>query len=81
MGFSSSSLASITIPTGTTTIEDYAFYNNNLADLIIPSSVVTIGSEAFTGNPFTTITVEGVDSLRFNSNWTSIGFPAKLMTI
>lgn len=43
-----SSLASITIPTGVTSIKSYAFSNcNSLANITIPNSVTSIGSNAF----------------------------------
>ena len=43
-----SSLKSITIPNGTTTIMEYSFYNDyGLSSVVIPNSVTTINSSAF----------------------------------
>lgn len=54
-----------------------AFSDNKIKELTIPSNVTYIQSSAFSYNPIETLTIEG-NKTRFNSLWTSIGFPEGL---
>lgn len=50
--FSLSSISSLVIPDGVTTIGEWSFYScYNLEELIIPDSVIEIGADAFCGCP------------------------------
>ena len=44
-----SSLNSVTIENGVTTIEEYAFYNSSLAAITLPNTLTSIGYSAFSG--------------------------------
>jgi hypothetical protein len=55
-----------------------AFRNNQIQQLTIPTELWSIGQDAFIGNSITEIDVMG-HRTRFNSNWTSIGFPSNLL--
>ena len=44
-----SSLNSVTIENGVTTIEEYAFYNSSLATITLPNTLTSIGYSAFSG--------------------------------
>jgi len=77
--FEDNQLTSIVIPNGVTTIKEWAFDSNQLTTITIPSSVTSIGDSAFFNNRFpnaNAIIIEG-NVTRFDSQWTSIGFPEK----
>ena len=51
-------ITSLTIPSGVTTISDYAFHGCwNISEISLPSSLEKIGNEAFSGCPITSITI------------------------
>ncbi len=59
--FTASGLASVTIPTSVTNIEDHAFYAcNSLTNLALPTGLTGIGDHAFAGcNKLTSLTIPG----------------------
>ncbi len=62
-------------------IGEEAFNNNYITSVTIPATVTTIGDNAFYksfSNEWNSITVLGT-ATRFNSRWTTIGFPTNLM--
>ena len=72
---SCSSLTSIVIPDGVTSIGDYAFRNcSSLTSIVIPDSVTSIGSSAFSGcSSLTSIQFGGTTAqwktISFGSDW------------
>ena len=75
--FNGCGLSEVKLSKRLTTIGNAAFYDNNLTSIIIPSRVTSIGYNAFLENPLTSVIIEG-NKTRFNSRWTSIGFPENL---
>ena len=75
--FQDATLTEVKLPSGLTSIGQYAFYGTELTSITIPESVASIGERAFSNTPLTEVIIEG-DQTRFNSNWTSIGFPESL---
>lgn len=64
-----------------TTIGVEAFLDNYITSITIPATVTTIGDNAFyksSSNQWNNITILGT-ATRFNSRWTTIGFPTNLM--
>lgn len=75
--FFGNNLTSIIIPDQVTTIDTFAFSENNLTNVVISKSVTSIFYNAFYDNQITNITILG-DEIRFNDQWTNIGFPEEL---
>ena len=81
-----STLETITIGNGVTSIEDFAFYGTALTSITIPNSVTSIGERAFDGTALTAITipdsVTSIGRLAFaNTLLTSITIPDSVTTI
>lgn len=85
--FQNNNISSLNL-TGLTNLRSigtWAFRNNQLSSVTIPASVTSIGSYAFnqvSTYPWSSVTIEYDASnplTRFNSSWTSIGWPSNLM--
>lgn len=65
VAFAPSGVTSYTLPSGVTSISDYAFsYIEGLQSISIPEGVASIGRQAFTGTGLTSVTIpEGVFSI------------------
>jgi hypothetical protein len=77
---------SITLPSGLTTIGDYAFDNNKINTVIIPDSVTILASYAFRNNELKAVVIgDGVTSINSytfqNNEITSLTFGSKVVTI
>jgi hypothetical protein len=75
--FRGSTISEIKLSNNLGSIGQDAFRNTKLTSITIPASVTSIGNRAFSDTPLTEVIIEG-DQTRFNSNWTSIGFPESL---
>ena len=85
--FAPSGLTSYSIPSGITTIGNYAFYDcKNLTSVTIPSSVTAIGHSAFGYTSLSSVTLPsslqsiGEDAFRY-CNITTINIPSSVTTI
>jgi hypothetical protein len=85
--FAPSGLTSYSIPSGITTIGNYAFYDcKNLTSVTIPSSVTAIGHSAFGYTSLSAVTLPsnlqsiGEDAFRY-CNITTINIPSSVTTI
>ena len=85
--FAPSGLTSYSIPSGITTIGNYAFYDcKNLTSVTIPSSVTAIGHSAFGYTSLSAVTIPsnlqsiGEDAFRY-CNITTINIPSSVTTI
>ena len=62
-------LASITIPSSVTTIENAAFYNTAIASIVIPNTVINIGGNPFAAcNSLSSFVVEEGNPIYYSSN-------------
>lgn len=60
--------SAVTIPSGTVSIDAYAFYNCRITSLVIPSSVTEIGDYAFNANLLTSVRFDGSVPLSLGSS-------------
>ena len=77
--FNSTSLSSITLPSGLSTIQSFAFYNcaNLTGQFVIPASVTSIGIAAFSGTNITSFVSNSnyfttVDGVLYNQDMTTL---------